>query len=386
MSEGNLDIKPFPPAKPLKKPGNSILDYDELKQEVDLEIKPSEAITEHKVSQDLEPQFEIVAKDEDEISQIKKITRQLRNIAKHRTSRRGFVGLVLGTVGGVIAKQAADHVKPVEKAANGIKVLNHIGTFFKRKPREQINLKNIKTYEPEVAQEQEFQEHMQTKKGREKIAINILDSLPRIINSRQKITDIQVRLENPNLTEKTDSKILKDAKNEIEKEKLRIASVRKNVLLVLEALNWQKITDSNTVAYAFATIEHETAHTFEPIEEIEGKSQAKKFDYSGGENFFGRGFIQLTHDYNYKDYSSAIGLENKLYEDPNLALDPENAAKIFAVWFKRNVHEISKTGDFVEARNGINGTDKAEDIASVAKKYLTLIRNFSEPQNITKNA
>jgi hypothetical protein len=62
-----------------------------------------------------------------------------------------------------------------------------------------------------------------------------------------------------------------------------------------------------TISYAIATIQWETANTFRPIEEYSGRENARRLGYSGGENYFGRGFIQLTHDTNYLALGRRIG-------------------------------------------------------------------------------
>jgi LysM repeat protein/predicted chitinase len=146
------------------------------------------------------------------------------------------------------------------------------------------------------------------------------------------------------------------------------ASLERNLAVALEQ---QGILSPNVLAYALATVKHETAGTMKPIREYGGPQQAKKLGYKGGENFYGRGYIQLTHDYNYKDIGKKLGMGDALYKNPDLALDPAIAAKILAVFFKdRGVAAAAEKGDFYGARRGVNGTDKAEKIAQLAKQYL----------------
>lgn len=148
-------------------------------------------------------------------------------------------------------------------------------------------------------------------------------------------------------------------------------SAAKNLPLIEQALREEGIDDPKTLAYALATIEHETAGTFEPIEEYGGRQQARRLGYGGGENYFGRGFIQLTHAENYQKIGQRIGLGNALVKNPQLALRPDISAKILAAFFKdRGVAAAASKGDFIAARGPVNGTDRAREIANRANQYL----------------
>lgn len=66
----------------------------------------------------------------------------------------------------------------------------------------------------------------------------------------------------------------------------------------------------------------------------------------------GRGYMQLTGKDNYRAAGEALGLD--LVENPDLAADPENAAKI-ATWFwKQNVPQAARE-DVTAATQAING-------------------------------
>lgn len=149
------------------------------------------------------------------------------------------------------------------------------------------------------------------------------------------------------------------------------ASARKAIPLVAKALQKEDILDSNVLAYALATIEHETDGTFEPIEEREGRWNALRFGYEGGTDYFGRGFIQLTHLRNYQMFGERIGIGDRLVENPDLATSPEIAAKILAAYFKdNNVAFLASQGQFVAARTPINPDNNGWRVASLAYKYL----------------
>ena len=149
------------------------------------------------------------------------------------------------------------------------------------------------------------------------------------------------------------------------------ASARQNIPLIIDALQEQGILTPRVLSYALATIAHETAGTFQPIEEYGGRAQARKLGYKGGEDYFGRGFIQLTHDYNYDAMGKRLGVD--LLNNPQLALDPKTSARIMAVFFKdRNVANLSET-NFAAARNPINPDDRGPMIANNANKFYKQI-------------
>lgn len=148
------------------------------------------------------------------------------------------------------------------------------------------------------------------------------------------------------------------------------AGARKNIPLIAQALQDEGILDSNVLAYALATIEHETDETFEPIAEIQGNLSARRLGYEGGANYFGRGFIQITHLRNYHRFGDRIGMGDQLVKNPDLASDPQVAAKILAAFFKdNNVANLASRGNFVAARIPINPDINAYSVASLAEKY-----------------
>lgn len=145
---------------------------------------------------------------------------------------------------------------------------------------------------------------------------------------------------------------------------------RKSIPLIAKALEKEGILDSNVLAYALATIEHETDETFEPLEEIGGRVSARRLGYEGGMNYFGRGYIQLTHLRNYKMIGERIGMGDKLVKNPELAGTPEIAAAILAAFFKdNNVANLASEGNFIAARRPINPDLNGRSVARLAYKY-----------------
>ena len=58
--------------------------------------------------------------------------------------------------------------------------------------------------------------------------------------------------------------------------------------------------------------------------------------YSGGSRYHGRGYIQLTHDYNYRHFGKKLGVD--LVKDPDLLLkDPNLSARVAVEYWKERV-------------------------------------------------
>jgi putative chitinase len=87
--------------------------------------------------------------------------------------------------------------------------------------------------------------------------------------------------------------------------------------------------------------------------------------------FKGRGFIGLTGRANYTAAAEATGLD--LVNHPELASDPQNAAKI-ATWYwksRSGLSDAAKAGDVVTASAKINGgTNGLQDRKDKFKAYL----------------
>ena len=150
-----------------------------------------------------------------------------------------------------------------------------------------------------------------------------------------------------------------------------------------------EITDIRWLAYMFATVKHECAGTWRPIEEY-GKGKGRKYgqpvtvtDAAGKEYtnvYYGRGYVQLTWDYNYRAMGSA--LKNRLLYEPQLALDAEVAYEIMSLGMRKGSFTGRKLADYihdgacdyVQARKIINGLDQAERIAGYAQKLEAILR------------
>ena len=150
-----------------------------------------------------------------------------------------------------------------------------------------------------------------------------------------------------------------------------------------------QITDLRWLAYMLATVKHECADHWLPIEEF-GKGQGRKYgvpvtvtDPEGKKYtnvYYGRGYVQLTWEGNYRTFGEK--LNTRLLYEPQLALDPVVAYKIMSFGMRQG----SFTGvglskyindqkcDYVNARRIINGTDQAQRIAGYAQKLESILR------------
>lgn len=119
---------------------------------------------------------------------------------------------------------------------------------------------------------------------------------------------------------------------------------------IFAALDAAGIADRPTQEAAIATVAVETGD-FTPREEIES---AYWDTYSGGRRFHGRGYIQLTGDFNYRQYGAALGVD--LLGNPDLALDPTVAAKVLARYFlDRDIPGSARAGDWPAVRRKVQG-------------------------------
>lgn len=135
------------------------------------------------------------------------------------------------------------------------------------------------------------------------------------------------------------------------------------------------------VSYGLATAWHETAAKLQPVREafwLNEDWRRKNLKYYP---WYGRGFVQLTWQKNYARADEELGLAGALLADPDMALQPDIAAKICVFGMEHGWFTDKRLGDYlpmsgqggfdayVEARRIINGTDKASVIAKEAQQF-----------------
>ncbi|QDH70276.1 SH3 domain-containing protein [Marilutibacter alkalisoli] len=135
------------------------------------------------------------------------------------------------------------------------------------------------------------------------------------------------------------------------------------------------------IAYVWATTKHEVANTYQPITEY---SNTHCVNYSGGCKYKGRGYVQLTHDYNYKKMSPIVGVD--LFKYPERALEPRIAYVVMSHGMHYGMFTGRKLGDYVysgktdywNARRVVNGTDRASLIEGYAKQFQNIMEQSTQ--------
>ena len=133
-------------------------------------------------------------------------------------------------------------------------------------------------------------------------------------------------------------------------------------------------------AYALATAYHETARTMQPVREAYWLSEAWRKAHLRYWPWYGRGFVQLTWQANYKRADDELGLGGALLANADMAMELDIAAKVMRRgmvegWF--TAHTLAKhlparlgtVDQFEGARRIINGTDRAHPIAVYALQF-----------------
>ncbi|RPJ29556.1 MAG: hypothetical protein EHM33_00380 [Chloroflexi bacterium] len=144
----------------------------------------------------------------------------------------------------------------------------------------------------------------------------------------------------------------------------------------------------NQLAYVLSTSWHETAATMTPIAEYgkgEGHEYGEPCSQYDNQVAYGRGYVQLTWDYNYEKADTECSLNGALLDDFDLALDPVVASQIIFRGMLEGWFTGKKLGDYVNdtitdyynARRVVNGTDKADMLADYAESFEQALRAAS---------
>lgn len=149
----------------------------------------------------------------------------------------------------------------------------------------------------------------------------------------------------------------------------------KHIPTILAALKEEGITNPNQVAYVLATVQRETSF-------VNFEEGATRYESSGGTQYWGRGYVQLTHKENYQaatNYLKSKGMNVDLVANPELAKRPDIAAKILAHGMKTGslfgdgmtLNKCAGGGrvDWVKCRRIVNDGAQSQDIAQAAKIY-----------------
>lgn len=161
-----------------------------------------------------------------------------------------------------------------------------------------------------------------------------------------------------------------------------------SVLAAAKAAGWPLAF----TAYALATACHETAYTMQPVREAYWLSESWRSKNLRYFPYYGRGYVQLTWKNNYDRADRELGLNGRLSQNLDLAMDAGIAAQIMVKGMEEGWFCADKSGQrhtlarhvpakgpanadqFTSARRIINGTDKAAKIAGEAVKFQTALQ------------
>jgi len=143
--------------------------------------------------------------------------------------------------------------------------------------------------------------------------------------------------------------------------------------LIIDECKKQGITKPEAIQYVLATVQHETNGIFLPVKEAYWLSEGWRKRHLRYYPYYGRGFVQLTWEDNYKKLGDILGIN--LVRNPDLALELNNAIFILVYGMKHGVFTGKKLDDyfndngsnFIKARKIINGMDKAYKISAIAQ-------------------
>lgn len=156
-------------------------------------------------------------------------------------------------------------------------------------------------------------------------------------------------------------------------------SAVKGTETILDALDALDVTNVAHQAYILATAFHETAHTMRPVREAYWLSESWRRENLRYYPWYGRGYVQLTWEANYKKAGEKLGVD--MTTNPDVALDPTIAAKVLIIgmregWFtgkSLSDYITSTVVNFREARRIVNWTDKAQLIAGYAQSFRSAL-------------
>jgi len=142
----------------------------------------------------------------------------------------------------------------------------------------------------------------------------------------------------------------------------------------------ERIPTNEEKAYVLATVFHETNQTFKPVREAYWLPESWREANLRYYPWYGRGFVQLTWEANYKKMSKKLGVD--LLTNPDKAMGFVVSYDILVLGMRdgdftgRKLADFwDKSGayDYVEARRIVNGTDKQHKIAMYAFAFEDIL-------------
>jgi len=147
---------------------------------------------------------------------------------------------------------------------------------------------------------------------------------------------------------------------------------------IVDACIREGIIKAEAIQYVLATVEHETNGTYLPVREAYWLDEAWREQHLDYFPYYGRGYVQLTHEENYAKFGELLNVD--LVGEPDLALERENAIYILIQGMKQGLFAGKRLSDFfnrhgsdfIGARAIINGKDRAKRIARIAQRQRVI--------------
>jgi hypothetical protein len=154
------------------------------------------------------------------------------------------------------------------------------------------------------------------------------------------------------------------------------ANRQQTVDAIIAECHRQLVNLDTQIAYILATADHES--NFTPIREkftAAREPQRRRLRYYP---YYGRGFVQLTHEGNYSNYGNRLRVD--MVSDPDLALQANIALFVLVHGVFNGSFGTALTHfvnaqhtDFLHARQSVNVMDQAQHIADLAQNWLQVL-------------
>lgn len=153
-----------------------------------------------------------------------------------------------------------------------------------------------------------------------------------------------------------------------------------SILAAAGAAKWGAAFTANALGTAWL----ETNNTMQPVAEayfLGARAEAWRKAHLRYYPWYGRGYVQLTWDYNYKKADKELGLGGTLVAKPDRALEPDIAARVMVRGMEEGWFTGRKLADYLpasgagtaeghkKARQIINGKDRWDDLSTYAMKF-----------------
>lgn len=171
---------------------------------------------------------------------------------------------------------------------------------------------------------------------------------------------------------------------------------------------WDAIENFDSLewlAYELATAWHETGGRMQPVREGFATTDQQAYNrvteyckkkgisnyakrHQNGNSYYGRGYVQLTHGFNYERMGQKLGLGKQLYDSPDDVLDPRVGARILIYGMMDGLFrpQAGRLVDYFngptqlwfDARDLINGDKNKTPAGLGGKKIGTAIADYGK--------